>query len=605
MIPLELFRLFGTIALDNAKANQGIDETTDKAEKAESKMSAAFKKIGVAVTAAFAVDKIKDFSLKCIEIAANVNAMNSQFEQTFGDMQQAASDAIGRVAKDSGIIETRLKGIGTSIYAFAKTTGMESAEALGMMEEALQVAADSAAYYDRSLEDTTESLKSFLKGNYANDAALGLSCTETTRNTAANKLYGKSFMELSEAQKQMTLLQMVKDANELSGAVGQAARESDGWENVTGNLTESLKLLMATIGTPILSATVPVVKKMTEKIMALGETVRKAQEWFGKHKVAVETVTSSLKVATAAMVAFKVSAVITKVVQGFQQAQVALALYTTTTKGATIAQGVLNGTLKISEGLVALLTGKMTLAQIAQLGMAKAQAALNLAMTANPIGLVVAAIAALIAMFMILWNKSEEFRNFWKDLWKKISSFVSDAVDSIKKVVKAGFDAVKEHIIDPITEAYETVKEVFEKVYDAIVEPIEKAKEKVSGIIDKIKDKLNIGTTVETVSSSNSQTARIKAHASGGILTKPTIFGYTPATKTYHLGGEAGAEAVVPIEKLQGYVSAAVSSQNEGQESLLKAILTVLQAILDKDTAVYLSGKEISKAVNKELGVVF
>lgn len=605
MIPLELFRLFGTIALDNAKANQGIDETTDKAEKAESKMSAAFKKIGVAVTAAFAVDKIKDFSLKCIEIAANVNAMNSQFEQTFGDMQQAASDAIGRVAKDSGIIETRLKGIGTSIYAFAKTTGMESAEALGMMEEALQVAADSAAYYDRSLEDTTESLKSFLKGNYANDAALGLSCTETTRNTAANKLYGKSFMELSEAQKQMTLLQMVKDANELSGAMGQAARESDGWENVTGNLTESLKLLMATIGTPILSATVPVVKKMTEKIMALGETVRKAQEWFGKHKVAVETVTSSLKVATAAMVAFKVSAVITKVVQGFQQAQVALALYTTTTKGATIAQGVLNGTLKISEGLVALLTGKMTLAQIAQLGMAKAQAALNLAMTANPIGLVVAAIAALIAMFMILWNKSEAFRNFWKDLWKKISSFVSDAVDSIKKVVKAGFDAVKEHIIDPITEAYETVKEVFEKVYDAIVEPIEKAKEKVSGIIDKIKDKLNIGTTVETVSSSNSQTARIKAHASGGILTKPTIFGYTPATKTYHLGGEAGAEAVVPIEKLQGYVSAAVSSQNEGQESLLKAILTVLQAILDKDTAVYLSGKEISKAVNKELGVVF
>jgi len=412
-------------------------------------------------------------------------------------------------------------------------------------------------------------------------------------------------MELSEAQKQMTLLQMVKDANELSGAMGQAARESEGWENVTGNLTESLKLLMATIGTPILSATVPVVKKMTEKIMALGETVRKAQEWFGKHKAAVETVTSSLKVATAAMVAFKVSAVITKVVQGFQQAQVALALYTTTTKGATIAQGVLNGTLKISEGLVALLTGKMTLAQIAQLGMAKAQAALNLAMTANPIGLVVAAIAALIAMFMILWNKSEAFRNFWKDLWKKISSFVSDAVDSIKKVVKAGFDAVKEHIIDPITEAYETVKEVFEKVYDAIVEPIEKAKEKVSGIIDKIKDKLNIGTTVETVSSSNSQTARIKAHASGGILTKPTIFGYTPATKTYHLGGEAGAEAVVPIEKLQGYVSAAVSSQNEGQESLLKAILTVLQAILDKDTAVYLSGKEISKAVNKELGVVF
>lgn len=603
---MELFRLLGTIAIDNQKANSEIDETTGLAEKSESKMSKAFKKIGTAVVAAFAVDKIKDFGLKCIETAASVKAMNSQFEQTFGDMQQAASEAIGRVAEDSGIVETRLKGIGTSIYAFAKTTGMESAEALGMMEEALQVAADSAAYYDRSLKDTTESLKSFLKGNFENDAALGLSCTETTRNAAANKLYGKSFIELSESQKQLTLLQMVKDANELSGAMGQAARESDGWENVIGNLKESMKQFMAVVGQPILEKAVPIVQKLTEKMTALGETVRNVQEWFSKHKTAVEAVTTALEVATAAMIAFKASAVITKVVQGFQQAQVTLALYTATTKGATIAQGVLNGTLKISEGLVALLTGKMTLAQVAQLGMAKAQAALNLVMSANPIGLVIAGIAALIAIFAILWNKSESFRNFWKGLWEKLSSVVSDAVKLIKKVVKAGFDAVNKYIVEPISEAYETVKEVFEKVYNAIVEPIEKAKEKVSEIVGKIKDALNIDTTVETtVKSSNMQTARVKAHAEGGILTKPTIFGYTPSSGTYHLGGEAGAEAVAPIDKLQGYVRAAVAAENEGQESLLKAILTVLQAILDKDTSVYLNSKEISKAVNKELGVVF
>ena len=394
-------------------------------------MSKAFKAIGKAVAVAFAADKIKDFGAKCIEVAAEVKATNSQFEQTFGDMQQAASDAINRVAEDSGILETRLKGIGTSIYAFAKTTGMESTEALGMMEEALQVAADSAAYYDRSLEDTTESLKSFLKGNFENDAALGLSCTETTRNAAANKLYGKSFIELSESQKQLTLLQMVKDANELSGAMGQAARESDGWENVTGNLNESLKQLMATIGQPILSAAVPVVQSMTEKMTSLGETVRSVQEWFKEHKKAVEAVTSALEVATAAVIAYKASAVIT-----------------------TVAQGVLNGTLKISEGLVALLTGKMTLAQLAQVGMTKAQAALNLVMSANPIGLVIAAIAALIAIFVVLWKKSESFRDFWKDLWHKISTFAVEAVELIKKTVQSGFDAINKYIVEPVKEAY-------------------------------------------------------------------------------------------------------------------------------------------------------
>ena len=131
------------------------------------------------------------------------------------------------------------------------------------MERALKVTADSAAYYDRSLEETSESLKSFLKGNYENDAALGLSCTETTRNAAANKLYGKSFKDLSESQKQLTLLQMVEEANELSGALGQASREGTGWENVTGNMKAAWEKLQAVIGTPIMEALIPVIENIT------------------------------------------------------------------------------------------------------------------------------------------------------------------------------------------------------------------------------------------------------------------------------------------------------------------------------------------------------
>lgn len=195
-----------------------------------------------------AADAVRDLASDTIEAAAAVKAESSQFAQTFGDLADQAGGAIERVADSSGILDTRLQTVGTSIYAFARTTGMESAEAMGLMERALTVTADSAAYYDRSLEDTAESLQSFLKGNYENDAALGLSCTETTRNAAANKLYGKSFSDLSESQKQLTLLQMVEDANALSGAMGQAARESDGWENVTGNLAEAQRQFLAVVG---------------------------------------------------------------------------------------------------------------------------------------------------------------------------------------------------------------------------------------------------------------------------------------------------------------------------------------------------------------------
>lgn len=220
-----------------------------------------------------------------IESAAEVNAANSQMEQTFGSFLDSAKAAIGRVADTSNILETRLNGVGTSIYAFAQTAGMDSVTALNMMEEALQITADSAAYYDRSLDETAESLRSFLKGLYMNDAALGVSCTEVTRNTMANKLYGKSYMQLSEAQKQLTLLQMVKEANDLSGATGQAAREAQNWENVTGNLNGAWRQLLATLGQPVLMIAIDGVQRMTAAVEMLakwaGAAVDALSDLFG------------------------------------------------------------------------------------------------------------------------------------------------------------------------------------------------------------------------------------------------------------------------------------------------------------------------------------
>lgn len=264
------------LVLNKQGFSKSLNAVQEQANSVSNKMSDKLKKLGSAVVAAFSVAAVKKFGQQCIESAAEVNAANSQFEQTFGSMQSQAESAIATVSKNSGILKTRLQGVGTSIYAFAKTTGMDSSNALNMMQEALQVTADSAAYYDRSLEDTAESLKSFLKGNFENDAALGLSCTETTRNAAANKLYGKSFTELSESQKQLTLLEMVKDANKLSGAIGQASRESDGWENVTGNLKESWNQLLAVIGKPILQVATNIVQKLSSAIAKLTEYAKNA-----------------------------------------------------------------------------------------------------------------------------------------------------------------------------------------------------------------------------------------------------------------------------------------------------------------------------------------
>lgn len=270
----------GNISLDmvlnSAQFKKQMSDIKSQSNSFSTSIAGSFKKARAAIVAAFSVAAIKNFGQECIESAAEVQAANSQFAQTFGDLQTQANQAMKAVANESKITQSRLQGVGTSIFAFAKTTGMDSAQALTMMQDALKVTADSAAYYDRSLEDTAESLKSFLKGNFENDAALGLSCTETTRNTAANKLYGKSFKDLSESQKQLTLLQMVKDANALSGALGQASRESDGWENVLGNLKETWNQFLAVVGKPVLQGAVFVVKQMTSALATLTEYAKSA-----------------------------------------------------------------------------------------------------------------------------------------------------------------------------------------------------------------------------------------------------------------------------------------------------------------------------------------
>lgn len=272
----------GSLKFDTKVDSKGFDKGIKTINSSVASFADKLGGLKTKMLAAFSITALVAFTKQATETAASVNAANSAMSQTFGALESVATAAINRVADESGILDTRLRSTATGIYAFAKTSGMDSATALGMMKEALQVAADSAAYYDRSLEDTSETLKSFLKGNYANDAALGLSATEYTRNAAAMKLYGKSFQNLTEAQKQLTLLQMVKDANDLSGATGQAAREADGWENVIGNLKEAWKQLIAVIGQPTLKLAIPVIQSMTAALQRLTDYANAAWQALSK-----------------------------------------------------------------------------------------------------------------------------------------------------------------------------------------------------------------------------------------------------------------------------------------------------------------------------------
>lgn len=102
-------------------------------------------------------------------------------------------------------------------------------------------------------------------------------------------------------------------------------------------------------------------------------------------------------------------------------------------------------------------------------------AALNATMLANPIVLIIAAIAALVAAFIYLWNNCEEFRQFWIDLWNKIKEVAVAVWEALKVFFKAAWEAIKttaatvwNAIKDFFSGLWEGIKNIFTTVVNAI-----------------------------------------------------------------------------------------------------------------------------------------
>lgn len=499
---MNLLDLAVKITVDDSGVDSGLNKITSSFEKVKNSVGSVIKtasKIGAVVTTVGTA-----LTAVGVDTAAEVRAEASAFEQTFGDMQDTATKAIGRVADESGILQTRLNALGSKIYAFARSSGGDATESMNLMERALKAAADSAAYYDTSVEQATETLQSFLKGNFANDAALGLSATETTRNAAAMELFGQKYNELSEIQKQETLLKMVEDSKKLSGALGQASREADGWENVLGNLKESWRQLKAAFGEPILDSVTPMLQNATvavqnftakvdwEKVAnAITQSFDTAVNAVTALADTIETLAPIIAVAAGAFASLKAGMEIQHLVQGFQNAQVSISLLTMGLKDTTLAQAALNGTMTVGETIVALLTGKMTLAQLAQAAMTKGQIALNAALTANPIGAVIAVVGALVAAIVVLWNTNEDFRNAVISAWEKIKETISGAVAAIKTFFTETIPNAAQTALDWFRNIPKQMKDVGRNLlmglWDGIADKVAWLKSKVSGVVDRIK----------------------------------------------------------------------------------------------------------------------
>ena len=150
------------------------------------------------------------------------------------------------------------------------------------------------------------------------------------------------------------------------------------------------------------------------------------------------------------------------------------------------------------------------------------------------------------------------------DAWAQeaIVTPIRNKVEEFKTAIREGFETAKSNVLA-----------TFDSIKSGIAEKIDAAREKVHEAIDAIKGFFDfewhlphIALPHFSISGSFSlnppsvPSFGIEWYKSGGIMTDPTIFGFNPMTGKAMVGGEAGAEAIAPIDTLKQYVSEAVIS---------------------------------------------
>ncbi len=268
----------GAIGLDLVLNSSDLGkQISEAANRQTSKIGSMAKKIGAALTAAFATTKLISFGKQCIELGSNLSEVQNVVDVTFSTMSSKVDEFAKSAAQSFGLSETMAKQYTGTFGAMAKAFGFSEQEAYDMSTALTGLAGDVASFYNLDQSEAYTKLKSVFTGETESLKDLGIVMTQTSLDSyALANGFGKTTSAMSEQEKVALRYQFVMD--QLSLAQGDFARTSDSWANQSRLMTLQTQSIMATIGQGLINLFTPVLKVMN---IVLGKIAKLAEAFKG------------------------------------------------------------------------------------------------------------------------------------------------------------------------------------------------------------------------------------------------------------------------------------------------------------------------------------
>lgn len=212
-------------------------------------------------------------------------------------------------------------------------------------------------------------------------------------------------------------------------------------------------------------------------------------------------------------------------------------------------------------------------------------------------------------------SRITDLRNKASSLFNSLKEKVTTPINNAKNTAVNAFASLRDSVVSRISSLRDSVSSIFSTIRSKMTAPVEKARDTIKGIVDRIKGFFNFtvptpniklprfsispsGWKLKDLLQGSVPKLSITWNKDGAIFTSPTIFN---TNKGLQGAGEAGAEAILPLERLEQWVNhsmhTATHNAVNASTERIERLIDVAEQILAKDTSLYVNGQRMSQAL--------